>query len=91
MPALDLALGLRVERRTADVVHFLPFEPFRKVAGDVAGAIITQQTRLVANNGLIATGCSQGQFDCVGDVLGTHVCAEFPGDDIATVVIQDRA
>jgi hypothetical protein len=30
--------------------------------------IVTEQTRLVADNGLIATGCSQRQFDCVCDV-----------------------
>ena len=91
MPALDLALGLRVEGRAADVLHFLSLQPFRQVAGDVARAIITEQTRLVTQDCLIATGCRQGQFDRVCHVLGTHVCAEFPGDDIATVIVQNCA
>lgn len=28
---------------------------------------------------------------CVSDILSAHVRAEFPRDDVATVVIQDRA
>ena len=35
MPALDLALGLRVERRSANVVHFVILQPFGQVARDV--------------------------------------------------------
>ena len=37
MPALDLALGLRVEWRTANVVHLLTLQPFGQIARDVAG------------------------------------------------------
>jgi len=32
MPALGLALGLRVERRSTNVIHFLIFQPLGKVA-----------------------------------------------------------
>ena len=35
MPALDLAVGLRVIRGTADVLYFLPVQPRRKILCDV--------------------------------------------------------
>ena len=35
MPALDLALGLRVIRGAADVLYFLPVQPSRKILCDV--------------------------------------------------------
>ena len=38
-PALDLALGLRVIGRAADVFHVLFSQPLRKVGGDVCRAI----------------------------------------------------
>ena len=55
MPALDFALGLRMERRTANVVHLSIPEPFGQVARDVARAVIAQQTGLVSHNRLITT------------------------------------
>ena len=39
MPALDLALGHRMIRRAADMLHVLAVEPFRQVRRDVAGAV----------------------------------------------------
>src|SRR3954447_9764564 len=36
MPSLDLALCLGMQRRTADMIHALIFEPFGEIAGDVA-------------------------------------------------------
>ena len=35
MPALDLALALRVIRCASDVVHFLILQPFSQIAGDI--------------------------------------------------------
>ena len=35
MPALDLALGLRMERRSADVLHVLLIQPLREIRRDV--------------------------------------------------------
>ena len=35
MPALDLALGLRRERRSADVLHVLLIQPLREIRRDV--------------------------------------------------------
>ena len=39
MPALDLALGLRMAGSTAYVAHAGIFEPLCQIAGDVAGAL----------------------------------------------------
>ena len=38
VPALDLALGLRMERRATDMIDAMVFEPFRQVTGNVARA-----------------------------------------------------
>ena len=40
MPALDLALGLRMIGRTAHVRHASIFEPFCKISGDVARSVV---------------------------------------------------
>src|SRR5262245_61428365 len=43
MPAFDLALGLRMQGRPANMAHALVMEPFRQIAGHVARAIVTQE------------------------------------------------
>ena len=55
MPALDLALGLRMERRSANVVHLVILQPFGQVARDVTGPVVAQQARPVPHNRLITT------------------------------------
>ena len=55
MPPLDLALGLRVVGGAADMGDLLVVQPLGQIAGDVAGTVVGQQTRLVPNVGLIAT------------------------------------
>ena len=40
MPALDLALCLRMARRTADVTDIALVEPFGQIGGDVGRAIV---------------------------------------------------
>jgi len=47
VPSLDLALDLRVTRRSAHVVHASIFEPLCKVFGDVAGAVVAEQSWFV--------------------------------------------
>ena len=47
VPALDLALGLRMIRRAAHVLHFLLFQPFGKLTRYVTGPVVAEQTRLV--------------------------------------------
>jgi len=39
-PALDLALGLGMTGRAADVLHVLISQPFRQVCGDAVRAIV---------------------------------------------------
>ena len=53
MPALDLALGLGMERRAAHMAHALGFDIFRQFARDVARAIVAEQPGLVSDVGLI--------------------------------------
>ena len=54
MPALDLALGLRVIGCAADVVHTVALEPFSQITGDIGRAIIAEQSRLVEDVDAIA-------------------------------------
>ena len=54
MPALDLALSLRVEWRTADMVHVLPLQPFGQIARDLAGTVVAEQTWFVPDHSLVA-------------------------------------
>ena len=70
MPALDLALGLRVERCTTNVIRFLIFQPFGQITRDVTRPVIAQQVRHVANDGLVAPRHRQSQFDRVSHFLG---------------------
>src|SRR3546814_4753834 len=43
VPALDLALGLRVHGRAADMAHFVGLDIFGQFAGDVAGAVRSEE------------------------------------------------
>ena len=90
MPALDFPLRHRMIRRTTNVPHVLLFEPFSQIAGDIARAVVRQQTRSVHHRGLIQSGSLQSQFQRVGDVPGFHRGAELPRDDVAREVVEDR-
>ena len=61
VPALDLALGLGVERSTAHMTHFLGLDVFSQFAGDVAGAVIAEQPGLVQHRGAVA---AEGHREC---------------------------
>ena len=54
VPALDLALGLGMERRTANMAHVFASEIFSQFACYVAGAIVAKQPWLVQHMHLIA-------------------------------------
>jgi hypothetical protein len=43
VPAFDLALGLGMHRRPADVIHAVVFEPVRQIAGNVTRPVVAQQ------------------------------------------------
>jgi hypothetical protein len=71
--------------------HFLILQPFRQITRDIARSIVTEQTWLVAHDSLVAAGCRQSELDRGGDVISPHVCAKLPCDDVAAVIIKDRA
>ena len=54
MPALDLALGLRVIRCAPNVIHTVVLEPFREITGDIGRAVVAEQPRLVDDIGAVA-------------------------------------
>src|SRR5271169_6506318 len=55
MPALDLALRLRMGGGAANVSHVLRIQPFSQLGRDVAGTIIAKQARLIDNAKLIVS------------------------------------
>ena len=88
MPAFDLSLGLRMERCTTHMAHLLRLDIFGQFTRDVAGAIIAEQPGLVQHCGAVAARGLQGHIQRVGDILGPHVGAELPGDDVAREVVE---
>ena len=40
---------------------------------------------------LVAARRLQCEIQCIGNVFSPHVSAELPGDDVAAVVVEDRA
>ena len=91
MLPFDLALGLWMIGRATAVLHILVLQPFRQLPRDVAGAVITQQARFVDDMNLVTSRRRQSQVQCVRHVLGSHVGAKLPRDDVAAVVVEDRA
>ncbi len=55
-----------------------------------ARAIVAQQTQFVVHDRLIEARCCQSQSNRVRHILSPYVRAEFPGDDVAAEVVQDR-
>ena len=54
MPALDLALGLRVLRCAPNVIHTVVLKPCSQIAGEIGRAGVAAQPRLVDDLGAIA-------------------------------------
>ena len=88
VPALDLALRLRVERRAANVAHGVRLDVIGKLVGNVAGPVIAQQPWAMPNIGRQAARGCQGHIQHVSDVLGPHRAAQPPGDDVAGVIVE---
>jgi hypothetical protein len=59
VPALDLALGLRMVRRAADMGDALAREPVGEVAADVGRPIVAQQPGPMDDLGGVAAGGRQ--------------------------------
>ena len=51
VPALDLALGLGMERRASDMIDAMIFEPFGQITGNVARPVVAQQPGAVGDPG----------------------------------------
>ncbi len=90
VPTLDLALSLGMIWSAAGMLHALVLQPFSQFTRDVAGSVVAEQTWFVNDVNLIATRRCQSQVQRVRHVLSPHVCAEFPRDDVAAVIVQDR-
>ncbi len=54
MPALDLALGLRMKRSAADMAHAVGVDPFGEFAGDVGRPVVAERFWLVQHSGAVA-------------------------------------
>ena len=54
VPALDLALGLRMTRRAVDLLNGTFFQPFPEIGRDVTRAVVGQQARPVFDLDLVA-------------------------------------
>jgi hypothetical protein len=57
-------------------------------AGDIAGAVIAEQTWLVMHMGLIAPRSRERHVQRVGNVLRPHRTAQLPGDDVTRVIVE---
>ncbi|MGF7161505.1 hypothetical protein FHS85_003146 [Rhodoligotrophos appendicifer] len=53
VPALDLALGLRMTGSTAHMAHALGLNVLGRLTGDVARTVVAEQPGLVADMGLV--------------------------------------
>ena len=88
VPALDLALDLRMVRSAAYVINALILEPRGQIAGYVGRAVVAKQPRPVCDGGAVAACCHQGVLQRVGNISGGGT--EPPVDDVAPVGIKDR-
>jgi len=75
-------------RGAADMAHLVGLDILRQFARDVAGAVVAEQPGLVQHRGAVAAGGCQGEVQRVGHVLGAHVGAQLPGDDVAREVVE---
>src|SRR4029077_17022828 len=69
MPALDLALGLRMIRRSADMLDVLLVQPIGKIARDIRRAVVRQEPWPVNHVHLIEPGRRQRPIEWGGDIL----------------------
>lgn len=90
MPALGLALGLRVQRRPANLIHTAIMQPFGLVVSNAGRTIVAEQPRLVNDLGRLDACGPEGHGQGVGDVASLHNRAQLPGDDVAAEVIERR-
>lgn len=88
---LDFALSLRVIWCSSRVFHAFVFQRLSQFPRDVTGTVVTEQSWLVNDVGLVSTRRLQRQVQRVRHVFSPHIGAQFPSDDVAAVIVQDRA
>jgi hypothetical protein len=54
LPSIDLALGLRMHRRAANMLHALVLKIFGQIPRNIGRAIVAEQARFVQNLGAVA-------------------------------------
>ena len=91
MPSLDFALGLQMIGRTTRVLHAFVVQPFRQFARDITGAVIAKPARLMGDMYLIVAKCLQREVSRGRHIFSPHVDALLPGNDVAAVIVEDRA
>jgi hypothetical protein len=91
VPTFYFALSLWMIRRAARMRHALAFQIVGQISRDIARTVVRQQTGTMNDLCLIEPCLFQRLVQRVLNVLCGHAGAEFPSDDLATVVIQDRA
>ena len=90
VPALDLALSLRVVRCATNMAHALIAKPLSKLVGDVTRAIVREQSRFLYNLSLVATECLKGELQGLCNIITGHAGAQLPSNHVAGEVIQYR-
>jgi hypothetical protein len=88
MPALDLALGLRMMRRSADMLDVLLVQPIGKIARDIRRAVVRQEPWPVNHVHLIEPGRRQRPIECGGDILRLPSRPELPGGNEGREVVE---
>jgi hypothetical protein len=89
VPSLDLALGLGVVWRAADMVHALVRPAIRPVHRRCNWTIVRQQPRLVHHRGLSQPEACRASSSVSVTSSAFIVGAELPGDDVAAVIVED--
>ena len=72
VPALDLALGLRVHRGAAHVTHLPGLDVFRQFTRDIAGSIVAEQPGLVQHRGAFRRHLSFFFFFLFAELRARH-------------------
>ena len=62
-----------------------------QIARDVTRTVVAEQSWPVDDMNLVTAGCLQCEIQRICYVLGPHVGAQLPRDDITAVIVQNRA
>ena len=88
MPALDLALGLRMIRRSVDMLDVLLVQPIGKIARDIRRAVVRQKPWPVNYVHLIEPDAANARSSVAVTSCAFIARAELPGDNEAREVVE---